>query len=820
MMNSGTTRDHENRNVRPKSLPSRSPRCEEVMPYTMPTKPKLIFFQCKYDNRLPEFLLTHKREHVKCLSRCFEVTVIQEDCDYQQVCDRYEPDLTLFESGIKDFLACQPLKITSIRSCPQVPKLGLYHADSFSHARAGFLSDMDHWGIDTFFSISITAAEHMPEIADKLFVWPNFIDADTYRDYGEPKNIPVLFTGAKHELYPWRQQIMKLVSQRYPSLLCPHPGYDPGSAVGYMMVGERYARTINASLFVPACGTVAKEIVRKHFEVPACKACLITEKTPALAAAGFIDMANCVFADEHDVLDKLDHLFKDRERLEGIAKAGYQLVQSRHTLEHRDQIFQWFNLYKGLRFDQKIIQTGPFEPLIAVQKSCGRGNSHIISNGLHLTLLRQGDEKLFGGEYGEAERCYIKCLNYVRWMPEARLKLALCNLYQGNAKLAFTRIAESIEFTLAGYKAVDPDPVEWAYFVISLLCLGKLDVASKRAAEFEGLRHQELDRARWVTSVLTNREFRGASALNEDHGEGRRTIHQLPGRSLTEWIDQLCLILKACGQHGMIDALTKVEREAFNERDQTKRSGRQTAHRDKAPLAWFKRRMFYRTLRLRLKRCVADMLHVLERKWGYFLPYSLSESKNDEFFKLIRDLTREEDIKTAVLIGAVTGEGSTEAFVAGALENRNMPSVFCISGSRRGLINGGRVANSSRLKWYDIPLGHYPHDLSEHLEKTIKQIKHDHHINCFDVVLIDSSTLSRQGPAKCELYSELQGSKLIILNNINSSDSYHIHSQFLAEPTYVLIACNPGLRDGYAVFSKIGREPINNELESECAAEG
>ncbi|MDP4361108.1 glycosyltransferase, partial [Escherichia coli] len=77
--------------------------------------------------------------------------------------------------------------------------------------------------------------------------------------------------------------------------------------------------------------------------------------TPALEAAGFTDMQNCVFADEHDILDKLDYLFQNPDELERITNAGYQLVHSRHTLKQRDQIFQWFNLYKNLKSNQKIV---------------------------------------------------------------------------------------------------------------------------------------------------------------------------------------------------------------------------------------------------------------------------------------------------------------------------------------------------------------------------------------------------------------------------------------------------------------------------------
>src|SRR5215210_2041511 len=110
-------------------------------------KPKLLFFQYQYDRHLPEFLLMHAREHVRCLSEFFDVTVISRDCDYAEMCDTHEPDLALFESGV-NHPTCRRPTITNVQSCDTVPKLGLHNADGFCNARGGFVSDMDHWGIE------------------------------------------------------------------------------------------------------------------------------------------------------------------------------------------------------------------------------------------------------------------------------------------------------------------------------------------------------------------------------------------------------------------------------------------------------------------------------------------------------------------------------------------------------------------------------------------------------------------------------------------------------------------------------------------------
>jgi hypothetical protein len=782
---------------------------------TICTKPRLVFFQYKYDERLPDFLLMHKREHVKCLSTFFDLTLITGDCDYRQVCDIHTPDLTLFESGVKDYPTHQRPNITNLGAHPTIPKLGLHRQDSFCRARAGFLSDMDHWGIGTFFAIAATAAEHMPEIADSLFVWPNFVDATIYRDYGESKNIPVLFVGNTSSLYPWRQRILKAVTTYYPSLVCPHPGYEPGSRIPQILIGERYARTINASLVAPACGTVVREVVRKHFEVPACNTCLITERSPAVEAAGFVDMTNCVFADEHDVLDKLAFLFTHPDELSRITKAGHDLVHSRHTLAHRDQVLQWFNLHQTRRPDQKIVQLGPFEPLVLVHHSSGIGNSHITSHGLHLALLREGDTRLWAGKYGDAERLYLKCLHYLPFMPEPKLRLALVSLYKGDAKTALSWIEEPLSFILSEYKAVDPDPVEWAYSIICLLCLGKVGDAGRRGSQFPWLRHPELDRARWVAGALKNGAV--AAALPSDHESRRRcSVHQLPARSVKEWIEQLCIMLKACGQRETAEAMTRFpypgehchERQVDSE--VTRPTSGQQLHgqgrRMSSPqtVSVFRPTLFSPTLVSRVRGGLAHGLHRLEATYGYFLPYRFSEARNDDFFGVVQNLARTHGIDTALILGAARRGGSTEALLAGARENPRRPSVFCIGGSRDRFPSPNRVLpDDPVVKWYEPP-PRSSHDLPEALESLISTIKKENHILAFDVILIADSYLLQSAVSVTSIVkAALHAARFILLDGTITANSYSLYKTLLGNPTYAIAAQDPDLRDGYAIFERV-----------------
>jgi len=785
-------------------------------------KPKLVFFQNKYDERLPEFLLTHTREQVKCLSEFFDVVLINYDCDYQEACDKYQPDLALFESG-SNILSCQRPKIANVRMCSAIPKLGFFNADAWCETRSATLSEMDHWGIETFFSIATTAAEHTPEIADKLFTWPIFIDPDLYKDYGESKLIPVLLTGATAPQYPWRRRIYKLISEHYPSLSCPHHGYLARSPVGQMMYGERYARTMNASLITPVCGTIAKEVVRKHFEIPGCKACMVTEKSPGLQAAGFVDMKNCVFADEHDVLDKVAYLFEHPEELQAISDAGYQLVHSRHTLKHRDQILQWFRLHKNLRAHEKIVQTSPFGPLTVAQASSRMDSPPTISSGSHLELLRNGDDKLSTGKYEEAETLYLQCLNYMRGLPEAKFRLALCNLYKGDPKRSNERIFELIQYTLDEYGAVDPDPVEWAYYILSLLCLGKLNDASKSASDFPWLRHPELDRARWAVKILTH-NGKNSPSLQDPNPGHRLSIHGMPTRSNTEWLKELRKMLEACDRGHLAEKLTthnSLESLAAHPTEYSPSTKAQVLPRDnesrydtldkkipmpigkKSVLKRFDRQLIYYKVRRKLKNTVLKAVRRSETTLDCFLPSSRWKARHDEFLHAIHELAREEEFKAVLIIGATRRSDSTEALLAGALENMTKPCVFCISYSRDRFGSLRRkILKRGAVKWYRPSASISPKGPSAELEKLVQKIKEDNQLDYFDVVLIDGSEFEGQVSITNLIRNELHAARFVLLDDINKAGNCHNHDELLRDSAFLLVDHNPGSREGYSIFKR------------------
>jgi hypothetical protein len=276
-------------------------------------------------------------------------------------------------------------------------------------------------------------------------------------------------------------------------------------------------------------------------------------------------------------------------------------------------------------------------------------------------------------------------------------------------------------------------------------------------------------------------------------------------------------MLKACGQRDSLDILARYsggQTPLFKQRpDRAEGDGgtppkehgkslerwpgkRPFAFQKGDAIGYFKRRLFYARAGTALKEAARSVLHRLEAKYGYFLPYRLSERKNDEFFHTIRTLAREEDIKTVLIIGAARQEGSTEALLAGAAENKNKPFVFCIGTSKRS------QWSSPSIKSYGLS-STTSDGLLEELQRTVEIIMKENEISCFDLLLIDRSELSNQLLDRNILSRQLCEAKFVLLEDINSSGAWKSYDQLRQDATFVLVDENPDLRGGYAIFERL-----------------
>ncbi|WPY95384.1 glycosyltransferase [Limimaricola variabilis] len=490
-------------------------------------KPLLVFFQWNHrpNARASGFLEQHARLHVKCLAHDFEVEVISEDCDYREVCDRFEPDLALFEAGYRTHGSTRP-RITGTDAHPGIPKIALHNGDPWCDRRAGLLADMDGWGIETVFAIGTATPGYTPSLAGRCYVWPNFIDPAVFRHYGLEKVVPVTLTGQVYGLYPWRQAVHELLAERYVCLVTPPFRYEDAAA-RRMLAGEAYARALNASWLSPSCGTMGHELVRKHLEIPGAGCLLVTERIPVLEAAGFLDGVNCVFADPPELVDKVDALLAEPERMSEIIAGGHALVHARHTLAHRPQIRQWFDLSRDLKDGARIAQEDVFGPLRVATAEEGMVGLRLPTTGLDRAALRRAEQCLARGRVDEARAAFEAALDYVAYLPEARFGLARCDLAQGRATAALDRLSALIATTLKDYGAERPDPVEWAYYLAALLAAGHREAAIGLRSAYPELDHAELRLMRAALDRLADRPVGPWSVA----ARPATSLHALPART-------------------------------------------------------------------------------------------------------------------------------------------------------------------------------------------------------------------------------------------------------------------------------------------------
>ena len=766
-------------------------------------RPRLLYLRFARSD-LPLFIRLHLRDQAKCLSQFFDLTIIDHSCDYRRMCDTYHPDLALFESGIY----VGERHVANVSAHPNVPKLGFIHCDAYCSTRQTAIIDMARWGITTFFAISVSMGSYSTAFAENLFVWPNFANPEIHHDYQLPKVIPILFTGSQAMHYPWRNRMHRILSQHYPTLQCPHFGWTGANAeraASRLMHGEQYARLINSTLIAPTCGTIANDVVRKHFEIPACNACLMTQRTPAVEAAGFRDLVNCIFVDDDNVIEKVDWLFNQPELLHRITQAGRELVESHHTIRNRDQLFQWYNLHQQLKPNERIVQLGPFQPLTIVEQGSNIRNAHLMTGGAQRLLLAQGDEKLWSGRYDEAEALYRRCLNY-HDMPEPKLRLALCSLYTGDPAGAEAILREQFHRVMEGRAGAEPDPVEWAYYMVALLCRGRLGEATLRGEQFSRVRHEELDRVRTALRLLSGRTQGATSALG-DNGH-RSSVHQMPERTVETWLEGVVKMLSAARQNELATKLANsaLKLKALHGVDTADQGvvgaasgftggvlGRNRRHVESAmtslravdSLGILGLRASVRMwLRQNVKPSALRALWRLESLVGCFLPYKWSLMGVAEHSLTVQQLLRSENLVSGLLVGAAARAWLTEAFLAGMAQNATLPRAVCMNHATRRFDRlQRRLSGAARVQCRRIADGDHPlWDESEH----------------FDVIAIDSSEL--RGTLKRQT---MPNSHLIILDDVEGRFGHKMCRAVLADENYRLICHEPSQDGAYAIFRRV-----------------
>lgn len=209
------------------------------------------------------------------------------------------------------------------------------------------------------------------------------------------------------------------------------------------------------------------------------------------------------------------------------------------------------------------------------------------------------------------------------------------------------------------------------------------------------------------------------------------------------------------------------------------------------------------------------------------------EIRNDSLYSAIVRVAATPGVRQMLEIGSSGGDGSTEAFIEGALMNPSEPTLHCIEISdvryqalknrhvSRGFVRCyhassvplEKVASEVEVTEFyhsvesilnDYPLktvlGWRAQDvryMKEHglVSNGIRDVKNGTGLDVFDAVLIDGSEFT--GSAELD---EVYGARYILLDDIRAFKNHANFNRLSADPAYALLEASAQVRNGYAVF--------------------
>jgi hypothetical protein len=209
------------------------------------------------------------------------------------------------------------------------------------------------------------------------------------------------------------------------------------------------------------------------------------------------------------------------------------------------------------------------------------------------------------------------------------------------------------------------------------------------------------------------------------------------------------------------------------------------------------------------------------------------EIQGDRFADLIEEIAAQPGVRVILEDGASSGEGSTEAFVKGALRNPEPPQLHslepstvrferlkarhghrpfvhchnCSSVSSSRFASEREIAEFCRgfrpwlkrrskkryLEWRARDLAYIESSAMD--QDGVRRIGQEYAPDGFDAVLIDGSEFT--GRAVLE---DVYGARFILLDDIRGFKNYGNYRRLKSDPAYELMERSWRLRNGFAVF--------------------
>ncbi len=512
-----------------------------------PPRRRALMVRGKKIKNIAGFMANVEDEMHKTLALHFDLTVIDQDFDYGEACDRINPDFVIFETpgGSRPV----PVEIRNRTARLDIPRIGFTNQDPHDTARVLFLQMLDDMQIDSFIAHGGESFfRQSPELNSRGYTSALYIDDTIFHDYGEQKIIPISVMGGMMcpSFYQWRAALTAKIANHIPTLIYAHPGYEAEiPSYKFPLKGEDYARMLNRSYFSLSDVTALQYPVRKHLEIPACGAALVTAAVPDLAWYGFRDMESCIIGEGDEALAKIAHVANNPDLYAAICKNG-AAVARRHTRENWRYFNDWYECHRTLRPGEMVQQQGVYGRFQAV--SGGRNVPRIAEAAPWQSVFQQRMRRALAliidnGNLEDARAELNDMANWLGHLCEPVFPLGLIALIEGavdDAQQLFARPFE-IRKNRDGLSLLDPEEIAWLWFCGMLRSDARLVEAMQQMAS--AITHVSLRRMAWLEGRLSG----GSSVLEKPERlyEDRLSTHWLGEVAFKDWLSLVNRILIA-----------------------------------------------------------------------------------------------------------------------------------------------------------------------------------------------------------------------------------------------------------------------------------
>ncbi|MFM7350209.1 MAG: hypothetical protein ACKO01_12110 [Erythrobacter sp.] len=505
----------------------------------------------------PAFLRAISDEWIEALALHCDVTTIEHDFDFNEVCDRVRPDFVIYDAV--HWVRPTRINVANARAHPHLPRAFFFNCDPHDPMRPQFMELLHLYGIDTVFC-GLEHLKQMPELRQlNCFILPLFVDTEVFRDYGVERNIPVSVFGG--HLYPtfyrWRARLLNEIRHIIPTLIYPHPGYGNGQPGPFEVRGEPYARLLCASRFSVADTTRLDYVVRKHLEIPATGAILIAPDSAVLGALGFIDMENCILGEGPSLYQKIAAVAGDAQTCERISAAGHDLVHRRYARHNWTHMVDWFECRSACQpgeVTQQEAVFGHFRNVPAGPDVIPIAGFALAESPMSQVLGEAAAAIRDGGNLDHAKARLHEVSGWIGHIAEPRYLLGVIAMLQGDldqGMLLVGRRAFSSDGDKLRIGQLDPCELAWLLLIGGIrndpaLCAQLIERARHTA-------HVSVRRVMWMLSGASpSADFRAEGLLTAQPGDWP-SIHWGGQDSFPQWLGVLARLLEANGAAALAD---------------------------------------------------------------------------------------------------------------------------------------------------------------------------------------------------------------------------------------------------------------------------